>query len=111
MRLRYIYRGDFRKSEHTLFNLVSAEVKDLKLNEGDCVLLLSHSGKLLKFVYGMKELQNGEKTVKILPSQTYRITSGGTWNPLMLKNYASAVGIELQGLKRFEDHYRSLATV
>jgi hypothetical protein len=36
--------------------------------------------------------------------------SGGksVWNPLMLKDYAEEQGIDLDGLKKFEEYYKKL---
>ena len=33
--------------------------------------------------------------------------SGGRWHPLMLANYANEVGIDLDGIKKFEEVYDS----
>lgn len=117
MRLRLIYRGDFRKSEETLFNEVMQKHKGLKLGPEDCVLLMSGNGKILKFVYGFTEQEvfsekkedfTGRKT-KILESTVYRISGAGGWNPTMLANYAEQAGVPLHGLKRFQDYYKELA--
>jgi len=42
-----------------------------------------------------------------IASVRLRLT-GSHWNPLMLQNYAEACGIELMGIKRFEEHYERL---
>ena len=86
--------------------------KGLKLGSDDCVLFISGSGKILRFVYGFTEQEvvsggrryTGEQT-QILETSVYRIIGGGRWSPLMLKNYADECGLELVGLKRFEEHY------
>ena len=114
MRLKLIHRGDFRKSELTLFNEAMKAHKGLKLGSDDCVLFISGNGKILKFVYGFTEQEvmrystkeTTGNTTKILESTVYRIDGSGTWNPLMLRNYADAAGVSLIGLKRFEQHYR-----
>ena len=43
----------------------------------------------------------------IVPAYHLRILTG-KWNPLMLANYANRAGIVLEGVKRFEEHYREL---
>lgn len=104
MKLRFVYRGDFRKSEVTLYEEAVSERPQMRLRNGDCVALVSSTGKQIKFVYGYTEL--GETS--ILSSETHRITGGGAWNPLMLSDYAAAVGLELEGLPNFERHYRRM---
>ena len=114
MRLRLVYRGDFRKSEETLYAEALKKHPELNLRNGDCILLVSSNGKLLKFVYGFTEhdlvFYQSEKVwgkTKILESVTYRISGSGSWNPLMLQNYANHLGLELAGLKRFEEYYKN----
>lgn len=88
--------------------------KGLTLSSDDCVLFVSGSGKILRFVYGFTEQSvvnaaqryTGDQT-QILESSVYRIVGAGRWNPLMLKNYADDCGLELVGLKRFEEHYKN----
>jgi len=41
---------------------------------------------------------------RVVDSRRLRI-SGGAWSPLMLQNYANAVGLNLVGIKRFEQLY------
>lgn len=114
VRLRHIVRTDFRKSEETMLNEVIKEVKNLKLGQNDCVAMLSGNGKLLRFVFGFLEHEMVDargntvaaKLQRILPSRTYRITQHGFFNPLMLANYAEALGIELADIKRFESYVK-----
>jgi len=106
MRLRYIERADFRKSEQTNFVEVQRRQK-LELGAKDVVMLISTKGNQLVFVHGFDQYQNGV-TRQILRSERLRLTSG-TWNPLMLANYAESVGIKIDGIKRFEEHYKALA--
>lgn len=114
VRLRHIMRGDFRKSEETLTNEVMKEIRDLKLGQRDAICMLSSNGKILRFVFGFLEDDMidakghtvQDKRTRILPSRQYRITQHGTFNPLMLANYAESMGIELIELKRFESYVK-----
>lgn len=115
MRLRLVVEADFRKNEATLLDELLVKTKDLELRKHDCVLLLSISGKMMKFVFGFQEFDlvgaNGvsrQRLTRVLRSMTYRICSGGTWNPYMLKNYAAELGIDLAHIKRFEQYYKGL---
>lgn len=114
VRLRHIMRGDFRKSEETLTNEVMKEVRELKLGKSDAICMLSSNGKIMRFVFGFLEDDMidakgntvQDRRTKILPSRQYRITQHGTFNPLMLANYAEAMGIELAEIKRFESYVK-----
>jgi hypothetical protein len=114
VRLRLIYTANFQKTEVTLLDEALTE-NHLDLRNNDCILLVSMSHKIIKFVFGVKELGemiggNGkhyaDRLTKVCESKTYRITQGGTFNPLMLQNYANALGFELAHIKRFEEHYK-----
>jgi hypothetical protein len=115
MRLRLIYEANFQKTEVTLLT-EALEESGLELKRGDCVLLVSMSKKILKFVFGVRDLgemmgSNGkvyaDRHTKVCESKTYRITQGGTFNPMMLQNYANELGIELAHIKRYEEHLKA----
>lgn len=114
VRLRYIVRADFRKNEATLMEEVAKEIKQLRLTKHDAVCMISGGGKILRFVFGFLEHDMVDargntvagKLQRILPSRTYRITAHGTFNPLMLANYAEAMGIELADIKKFESYVK-----
>ena len=114
MKLRYIHHSDFRKSEVTLYEEAKKASGGLDLGWDDCVLLVSGNGKILRFVYQpsdqptqMKSPRGAKKT-KVVQSETYRIVGGGTWNPLMLANYANDCGVELEGIRKFETYFKEL---
>lgn len=116
LKLKFIYRADFRKSEETLLNEAMKEVKHLDLGPHDCILLMSGNGKIMRFVFGFLEHEAVNKLgkpmnqiTKVLPSRTYRICDHGTWNPYMLANYAAEIGIELAHLKKLEAHLKAEA--
>lgn len=106
MKLKYIETVNFRQTEQTNFEALPASVRS-KLGEGDVVLFVSKGGNQLVFVHGFVRLEGDRRVPQILDvlrSERFRM-SGGTWNPLMLKNYADEAGIKLDGLQRFEQHY------
>lgn len=115
LRLKLVRHADFRKTEETILNECMAEAESLRLGARDCILLISSTGKIIKFVFGFLEHEminaagrqvEGRKT-RVLPSRTYRITDGGTFNPYMLQNYANEMGLTLAHLKKYEAHLRS----
>lgn len=109
LRLRFIMQVSFGKSERT--NFIEFKRKNpavaKMLGPQDVVAFVSKSGDQIRFVYGFDELYHEGKKFEVLVSANYRI-SGGQWNPLMLANYAAEMGLDLRGIKRFEDYYRKL---
>lgn len=111
LRLKQIYDDvDFRKSEETNFNALKKARKLPVLRKGEGVLFISKKKNQIVFVTPEVEFDstNGvgyDVTVTVLASKRFRIR-GSTWSPLMLANYAEAVGLTLQGIKRFEWHYQ-----
>lgn len=104
MRLRRVERVSFCRSEATNFCAVPEAVR-AKLGPDDVVCFVSMTGQQLIFVYGFHK--TGGKPV--LRSARLRLSSG-TWNPLMLANYAREVGLTLDGLQRFEQLYKEIAS-
>ena len=97
MRLRYVTEVSFIRSEQTNFDLVPSHVRS-KLKDNDTVCLISKGRDQMVFVYA----SNGE----ILNSVRLRLAKKRPWNPLMLADYATSVGIELVGIKKFKDHMK-----
>jgi len=95
---RVVFDADFRKSEETLFNMFAKENPKIRLRDGECILFLSKTKHLMYFVFG--RTTNAE----ILRTAKYRIKHG-SFNPLMIADYAAEKGLELKGLKKFRDHY------
>ena len=121
MKLRLIERCDFRKNELTNY-IEILKKRPLKLGADDCVLLINHQEDQLIFIFGFDHAKDtkGEKRM-VLRSEKLRLTSEerdaegnvirrhiGKWEPLLLANYAERAGIELEGIKRFEDYYKNL---
>jgi hypothetical protein len=102
MRLRLVYRANFQRSEATNYASAVAENK-LALGKDDVVCLVSLKGDQLVFVWKPLQIEDGARGRErhIVSSQRLRLT-GGVWNPLMLANYAERVGLQLDGLRKFE---------
>jgi hypothetical protein len=115
MRLKYIAQVDFRKSEETNFlenHVVKRGRKFDKrpaLKPGEVACLIASSGKQIVFVYNPDlAVDQGDDERSVLHSERLRLTSGGRWDPIMLGNYANQVGIQLEGIKLFEEHFEEM---
>jgi hypothetical protein len=106
LRLKAIIpNADFRKSEATLHDeFLRSRNYPGDLRKGECFLFLSKSGNQLLWFFTQVSQIKGFKDaeIEVYDSRKWRVT-GGTWHPFMLANYASEVGIELVGIKRFEE--------
>lgn len=100
VKLRYVTQCHFGRSEMTNFDALPTDAKALLRAPMDAVLLVSMGGNQLCFVYRPTD----DRTVL---SVRVRLRHG-TWNPLMLGDYAAGVGLNIVGLKRFADHYQRL---
>lgn len=116
-RLRAIIPVSFGRSEETNFDSLYWEKKYhqllKKMDPEDVICLASIGQNQLVFVHGyMQGKTKGKKPWMLLFSMRMRIKRGpglsDTFEPLMLANYARQVGIELIGLKLFEEHYKHL---
>ena len=114
MRIRRVVEADFRWSEYGIWvkflnkkkNRVYVNrsfVSTLKVD--DVVLFISKKGNQLLFVHGFENLRNeaGDELIS-LPSNRHRIVKG-TWSPYMLVTYARRAGVNITGLKTFEQHF------
>jgi hypothetical protein len=110
MRLRRVVGPvDFRKSEHTNYLewAKERENRDLagQLGQHDVIAFVSSGKSQIVFIRGFDQLKNDEGAVRqVLYSQRLRITDG-RWDPYMIVNYARMVGINLTGLRSFEEHF------
>ena len=100
LRLRHVAQVGFNRSEMTNFLSLPASVRR-RLKGNDAVAMVSKTGNQIVFVYAPKSHE--KKTV--FQSARLRIQGSSGWNPLMLANYAEAAGINLVGLKKFEEYY------
>ena len=104
MRLKRVEVTDFRVNERTMLEAVMAKPDAPQLGADDCVCFISRLGTQLVFVGRPEQIELGTRKRTIISSRRLRL-DGGQWNPLMLSNYAEAVGLKLDGLKKFEDHF------
>ena len=110
IRLKGIVQNvDFRQSELTNYEAFRRTKRfqgDPKL--GEAYLLISTTGNqlvwILKYEADVTVFQTERRRIESL---RFRI-SGGYWNPLMLANYAEEVGIDLVGIKRFEEAFAEM---
>lgn len=103
IRLRRVLEGDFRWNEASLYREFTKKEQALaaSFKEDDAVCFVSKTGTQILFVYRVREVEGRE----VLTSVRLRLPSG-TWNPLLLQNYAAEVGLHLVGHKFFEEHFR-----
>lgn len=109
MRLRLIRSVTFGRSEDTNYEAVKSGLRGIKLDRYDVVLLVSKTESQVMFVYQPTEieLRPGRKS-EVLRSIRLRLRGKGAWNPYMIANYAEEVGIKLEGIKTFQEHYEKL---
>jgi hypothetical protein len=109
MRLRHVATVDFRKSELSNYvDIVREHAQLSKLGKEDVVLFLSRGMDQVIFVHGFSEVHGDKGKSLFIRSVRLRMIRGSTWNPLMIVNYAKQAGIQLKGLKTFEEHYKEL---
>jgi hypothetical protein len=105
LRLRHIETTSFSYSEETMYAMVSKEYVHLaSLGKNDVVLFRSSTGNQLMFVFGFAELNTKRRVERYLRSERLRLPKHREWDPMMLANYARDCGIELEGIKTFEQH-------
>lgn len=103
--MKRIETVSFARSEATNLAKTLTEKEHEALGKDDVVLFVSKGGGQLVFVWGWENFEmDGRPEREVLRSERLRLKRG-TWNPLLLANYAEEVGIKLDGLKRFEEHY------
>jgi hypothetical protein len=112
MRLKFIEHVDFRKSELTNYQAMQKLVSSKKvhaLRAGEVACFVSGRGDQIIFVYPMDSVSEEDGTERrVLRSEKLRLAAGGSWNPMMLGNYAMEAGIELEGIRLFESHYKDV---
>lgn len=110
MRIKQIEAADFRCSARTMFERFRVKNKHVvsALNDTDVIVFISKMGNQLLFVHGYTDFPEdliGQR--RALQSVRHQILNG-TWNPMALANYAQAAGLDIQGLRLFEEHYKGL---
>lgn len=73
--------------------------------DDEVILLVSQTGRQMAFVFREHEIHSRSgDTVKALAHYRIQLDRHTSWSPLMLSEYANAAGIELIGIKRFEEY-------
>lgn len=110
MRLRYVQRVNFGKSEATNFAEFTKKYR-VQLKPGEVICFVSLTGTQIVFVFAPLEIRYYDKaksttyvTPNVISSERVRCTNSHKWNPLMLADYAKQKGVEIDGLKLFEQH-------
>lgn len=106
VRLKEIYAASFGRSEMTNYRRWQKET-GRSLAKGEALCLVALSGNQMVFVWKPTKVVISSKTQEAFLSVRVRLDHKHWWEPKMLQNYAAIVGLELIGLKRYEDFYKS----
>ena len=102
LRLRAVVECSFCRSEATNLDLFRPSPNYPGDLQGvEAFLFVSKTGNQVVFIFREVAFDHMHPN-RIVDSRRLRMTTG-EWNPLMLQNYANAVGLNLQGLRRFEE--------
>jgi hypothetical protein len=105
IRLKAIKYADFRKSEWTNYKeFKRSRTFPGELGRNEAFLFVSGTGNQLVWLLNIADGPMGHP---IVDSRRWRFTGSSSWNPMMLANYAEEVGIELVGIKKFEDSFKA----
>jgi len=107
MRLRLVQEADFRTTEIGIFQAATKK-EQIDLGPNDVLVFVSIKRNQVLFIWRPYTVdltkfgtwRRGEATV--FRSERLRLDRS-TWSPTMIQNYAEAVGLQLDGLRRFED--------
>ena len=106
MKLRVIVKADFRRSEWTNYHQLIRKRPELRLRNRDVICFISSREDQVIFVSPTVEMTTGKgETATVMDSRRLRIPFG-EWNSLMVADYASMVGIRLEGLKNYSRYYK-----
>lgn len=105
--LRLIATVDFRQGVPTHYDTLKKRRLLRDINEDEIVLLISQTGRQLAFVFHEVQIdsRSGEP-VRAIAHYRVQLDKHTPFNGPMLSQYAQRAGIELDGLKRFEDHLK-----
>lgn len=111
VRLKEIYHASFSRSEMTNYREWKEE-SGRDLGNGEALCIVSLTGNQMVFVWKPIPFQsitpNGSSKVhqsEVFLSVRIRMDIAGWWEPRMLRDYANQVGLELIGLKRYEEFF------
>lgn len=107
--LRMIATVDFRLGVPTHYDVLKKKRLLKDISEDETVLLVSATGRQLAFVFHEVQIdsRSGEP-VRAIAHYRVQLDRHTPFNGTMLSQYAERAGIELIGIKRFEDHLKGL---
>ena len=108
LKLKAVVECSFRRSEMTNLDLFRGDKSfpgDLTGNE--VFMFVSRMGNQVVFIFNDINVMEGDKECRLIDSRRLRLGKG-RFNPLMLQNYANSVGLDLAGLRRYEDVYADM---
>lgn len=107
LNLRFVATVDFRHGVPFHYDELRKKKLMREISEDECVLLISQTGRQLAFVFAETEIRSRSgDPVKAISHHRVQLAKHTPWNPTMLSEYADRAGIELLGVKRFEDFVR-----
>lgn len=111
VRLRAIKYGcDFRMNEVSQWQALESDPRFASVRKGglgasDVVLFVNCGEDQLIWLLSQTSMTGPrDKALTLVDSRRWRIL-GGRWNPQLLGDYASAVGLELVGVRMFGEAY------
>lgn len=110
IRLREVFETSFSRSEKTNYHLWQKETGRTLRNRGDALCMVSRTGNQLVFIWKPTQFEVegiGDQVHRhdVYLSVRARLDGRKWWDGRMLKNYAREVGLELVGLKAYEEYY------
>lgn len=76
------------------------------LKPGEVFLFLSRGGNQVIFILDDTEVVNGH-AYPTVDSRRWRM-EGGTWDPMMMQEYAGKVKLHLKGIKSFKEGFEAM---
>lgn len=101
LKLRMVVEVDFRSGVPAHLLALKRRLPDLRQDEVVC--LIAKTGLQLAFAFRPREF---DKNLAVT-SVRVQLSTRRPWNPVMLTKYAESAGIELQGLRTFEQWWKS----
>lgn len=110
LNLKMIATVDFRCGVPHHYDELKKRKLLADLKDTETVLLVSATKRQLAFVFLEVQLAaKGGDPVFAISHYRIQLSRHSPWNPIMLAEYAALAGIELIGIKRFDEHLKSLA--
>jgi len=102
LRLKGVVQCSFARSEATNMRLYRQTGHfPGELERGEAYLFVAKGQNQVLFLFADVQVDFDGVSRQVIDSRKLRLAKG-TWSPYMLQNYANSVGLELVGIKRFE---------